>query len=548
MNCLKNRYHILLLAVFLLLAGACSDEFLDINNDPNNPSDATLELLLPAAQTSMAFNFSRDVNENTAIFSRQYYVLSESQYEHDPSEYDNDFQGIFGNALKEFQEIIDQGTEEENWGYVGVAKINKAYVYGLSVDLWGDLPYEESLQGDAYLTPSYESSAAIYDKILALLDEGIADLAKEAPEVENDLVYGGDLEAWTRAANTVKLRLLLNLRLVDPQRATTGINALIEEDSLISSNAEDFQFQFGSSINPMNQHPIYQDEYATSRDVYMSNYFMYKLITRNDPRLRFYIYRQDDGSGITFETKPCNTRKDCPYGYLGEHPNLQGAEGYIGRDHGDNSGIPGDTDLRSIFGVYPFAGKFDDDSFSAIYNADFNSENKGAGLMPFLLNSMRAFMLAEAKLTLPGIVAGNTVREYLQEGIEASMIKVVDFSQSIDESALALTDSTSTGANGTTLLDDIDAYIQARLTDFDNASSANAALNVVMTEKYFASLGNGMEVYTDVRRTGMPLDLPQAITQLQGFPLRLYIGQQELSTNPNAEQLPVTTPLFWDAN
>jgi hypothetical protein len=43
-----------LIILILLQASACGDEFLDVNVDPNNPQDAQLELVFPAAVTSTA--------------------------------------------------------------------------------------------------------------------------------------------------------------------------------------------------------------------------------------------------------------------------------------------------------------------------------------------------------------------------------------------------------------------------------------------------------------------------------------------------------------
>src|SRR5687768_7131475 len=43
-----------LILLALLQAGACGEEFLDVNVDPNNPADAPLELVFPAAATSTA--------------------------------------------------------------------------------------------------------------------------------------------------------------------------------------------------------------------------------------------------------------------------------------------------------------------------------------------------------------------------------------------------------------------------------------------------------------------------------------------------------------
>jgi hypothetical protein len=202
----------------------------------------------------------------------------------------------------------------------------------------------------------------------------------------------------------------------------------------------------------------------------MDNYFMYNLIKKNDPRLPYYIYRQDDGSSLTFETYPCNTRTDCIYGYLGDHPDFPNGEGdgYIGRDHGDPSGLPGDDEIRSTFGVYPIGGIYDNGEFQEATNEVGN----GAGIFPMLTNSMVKLLLAEAAITL-GTTGDPAV--LLEEGIRASMTKVQNFSIASDANALPMVEQ------------EVDDYVTARLEEL-NADGLNEfqRVNIVIKEKYYA--------------------------------------------------------------
>ncbi|WPP52253.1 SusD/RagB family nutrient-binding outer membrane lipoprotein [Catalinimonas niigatensis] len=529
-----KKYIIFTMTALVLVS--CGEDWLDINQDPNNPQTGTLSLILPAAQTAKAFGMTRDINKNTMVFTRQLYNLSESQYTQDPTTYSNDYDGLFGNVLKEMEEIIEQGTEQEAWNFVGIAKIMKAHTYMVMVDLWGDLPYTEALNGEETLSPEFTPAATIYDALLLLIDEGVADLAKESTlNVEGDLIYNGDLDQWETAANTLKLRMLLNLRLVDPARATSGINALIAEGNLISDNSDDYEFRFGGSLTPNNRHPLYQIEYVDGNKTYhMSNYFMYNLIKKEDPRLPFYIYRQGTDSELDFETTPCSNRSDCVYGLLSGTDLGEVAEGYIGRDHGDPSGIPGDNSIRATFGVYPIGGEYDDNSRN---DAGQGDGGQGAGVIPYLSNTMRAFMLAEAKLTLPGMTGGQSAEAYLEEGIRSSMEKVEDLGLSLDEDAEPMDEAA------------VEAYVAARLAEYAAATDA-LKLNVIIKEKYYAQFGNGMEAFTDLRRTGYPADLPASLAPAAPFPLRLPYSITELNTNSNAPSPPpvLDSPVFWDVN
>jgi hypothetical protein len=97
----------------------------------------------------------------------------------------------------------------------------------------------------------------------------------------------------------------------------------------------------------------------------------------------------------------------------------------------------------------------------------------------------------------------------------------------------------------------ITGYVNKQLAAYDAADAAGK-LSLVMTQKYIATYGNGMETYNDYRRTALPV-LRTPLSPLNTFPLRLYYSQTELSANTSlgedvssmqvAQQV---TPVFWD--
>lgn len=543
MNTMKNIYKKVILAVVaIFISTACDKDFLNVNVDPNNPSSASLELLLPGTQIAGAFWTSRTLQERASVYSRQFTNLTGSTYNVTGSDTSNDFKGLFSAVLKEIDIMIAQATKEESLGYLGIAKVMKVYFFSVVVDMFGDVPYTEALQGETITSPAYDSGRSIYDDLLVLLEEAKDDLQtaidNEEPPIASDLIYGdaaNQYDSWMRTANTIKLKLYLNLRLVDPATATSGINDLITEDLFIDSNTSNFQFEYGVDVEaPENRHPIYQREYAgaANKNFYMDNYFMYKLHSKADPRLPYYIFRQGRFDDLIFDTTPCSSRTDCAYwDLLFADPS---ADGLIGRDHGDPSGIPGDNDIRATFGVYPIGGTYDDDSGGDQTRGDGAG---GAGIMPWMTSSIRAFMLAEAVLTLG--VTGDA-KTLMSEGIQESMDAVRDFASEFVVDSLEM-DTTS-----------VNAYIASIESDYDAAIAINneVALDVVIQEKYFAVFGNGLEAYNDIRRTGYPSDLPDALAPTNPFPLRFQYPSSELSTNVNApDPAPLLSePVFWDIN
>ncbi|MFZ5970978.1 MAG: SusD/RagB family nutrient-binding outer membrane lipoprotein [Bacteroidota bacterium] len=542
----------LLKGSLVLALSSCTSDFLNINVDPNNPSTASLDFLLPAAQASAGFFWSRNIHQDASIFVQHFYALAPSQYNITGSTYGNDFNGTYNAALKDFDGIIKQGTERNFKGYVGIAKVMQGYLYMMLVDAFGDVPFSEALQGETIKSPRYDDDAEVYAGVITLLTEAKADLtaaiAANEPRLNSDLVYGTSANAatqynrWIKAANTILLRLYLNLGNVNPSQATTGINALITENNFISSNAEDFQLVYGSTQAPLTRHPLFQQEYAgVGKGFYITNYFMYHMLLKNDPRLTYYVFRQGTDAQITADAqlRPCRNKPNCVYGWLSVDPGNKGltpldpalANGYIGRDMGDDSGIPGDNQVRATFGVYPIGGSYDRGPGGGART--INSGATGAGVIPFMTNFMRAFMLAEAAITLgtPG-----DPRALMLEGIDASFAKVETFSRANDGAAPVM----ATAAK--------DAYKALVTGRYDAANTATDRLDVIISEKYFANFGNGMETYTDYRRTGMPSNLPAPIVPLGPQPRRFPLPPAELNANANAPNPPplVVDRIFWD--
>ena len=60
------------------------------------------------------------------------------------------------------------------------------------------------------------------------------------------------------------------------------------------------------------------------------------------------------------------------------------SEGYWGRDHGNDEGIPPDGFERTLAGIFPAGGAYDDSSFGGLGAGDGQG---GAGITPIVANS-----------------------------------------------------------------------------------------------------------------------------------------------------------------
>ncbi len=234
------------------------------------------------------------------------------------------------------------------------------------VDFFGDVPYSQANLGAENFNPGVDSGASIYAAAFALLDQAIANFTDggvAAPQ--NDFFYDGDASKWIKACNTLKMKLYMQTRLVD-SGALASFNAIVASGNYISSIDDDFQFRWGTNVvQPNTRHPRYSGNYNSSGGTgdYMSDDLMNYMLVNDDPRIRYYYYRQN---GVTpgadadpaLETLQCSLQ--TPPAHYAGFPFCALPNGYWGRDHGNNEGTPPDGFLKTTFGVYPAGGRFDD--------------------------------------------------------------------------------------------------------------------------------------------------------------------------------------------
>lgn len=274
-----------IVALAMLVLAGCSD-YLDINDDPNNPVSAPLSQILPYAQATTAGALglgTAGLSEITAIFSHQFVQRSNhDDYATDGNDFNitQPWDKLYTVVLTDLREIIRIGTEEEAWHYVGIAQVLRAYAFSSMVDVWGDIPYFQSNQGAANPFPAFDNGKSIYADLFLLLDEAVANLKKSSSRpISNDLIYNGNISRWIKAANTIKLNMYTKVRNTDLYNAAE-VTKLLGGD-LMTSIGDDFELFYGTSLAPENRHPVFTQEYAQGDpELYISPYF-YQLMQGN---------------------------------------------------------------------------------------------------------------------------------------------------------------------------------------------------------------------------------------------------------------------------
>ncbi len=532
---MKNIYKTILL-ILVVSAYSCELTDLDKQTDPNAvaPETAGLEFVFNNMQLQFA-NLAWEASDETMGITRMMAMTGGNNYENNdsPSNFNYVWSRLYSEILPDAALVIERADPLELYVHSGIAKVMKAYSMMTLVDLFGDIPFSEAAAGVAFQNPTRDDDAAVYDAAKALLDEALVDFAKPNKGTpSNDVIYGGVAEKWTKAANALLIRWHVTTKLAGGSGAAVASLAA----NAVADSGDDFQFNYGNNRStPDSRHPHYSTDYESDADYYQSNYFMWSLLDEKgieDPRLRYYFYRQD--CNTTDET---NFALDCPGiprppHYTGDYPWCVASElGWWGRDHGNNDGIPPDGFKRTTFGPYPAGGKFDADDCIGV-TGDGSDGLKGAGILPLMMSSFVDFMRAEAALTMS---SGENAKELLESGIRKSIGKVTSFYSA----PAAFTPSAA----------DVDNYVSLVLGKFDAADNAGK-MDVVAKEYHIALFGNGVEAYNLYRRTGYPSNMQPTRDPASGdFPRTYFYPADHVGLNSNADQRQtISDQVFWDTN
>jgi len=537
------------LALLMVLAGGTGcEKFLDVNDDPINPSAVPVSLLLPATQAAMSTSLGHSVlglSQPAAAIMQQLVNGRVGTYGLDGNSFNNQWQGLYTNMLANNEAIIQQGTATAAWTYVGIAQIQKAHVFSQMVDMWGDIPYSEALQGSQSAinpqtaNPRFDDDAQIYADLFRLIDEGIENLRRTdsggIPPGGDDLIYGGNRTKWIRLAATLKLKLYNQVRLVQDVR--TPVQTLLTQDMQNTQNmitaGDDFELRYGTSAgNPENRHPGFQGDYAGSARENNINRFFYDLMrATTDPRIPYYFFNQvTSAAALTNVDYQDGRFITTRFGSQGPQANAN------------------TSNTRTLQGLYPIGGRFDNGT--GLTGGATGLSGRGNVPQRFITFFARKFIEAELQL----MVLNNPVaaRTAFEEAVRASFAKIntiVSTTSPAEGVTPAYTAPVPTIADPA-----IQAYVTAALARFDAASGNEGKLNIIMTEKYIANYGTGTDVYTDYRRTGYPRipysDLPAypGTVQTGAFPVRFPYRVNDLLTNTNAPDQPnvTTEKIFWD--
>ncbi|MEQ8475397.1 SusD/RagB family nutrient-binding outer membrane lipoprotein [Fulvivirga sp.] len=475
MKILTKRIFAFLLIIVML--GACTEDFEEVNNDPNRPKEITPGVVLEQLQYRMltasltrARSFTHNLMQVDAPRSStngggvHRYIIT-------PGE---PLWETFYLLFNDLEDIISIAEDLEEDNYKAIALVYKAWAYSILTDLYGDIPYSEATKAiDGNFSPSFDTQKDIYIDLLNNLElaNSLFDESK-ALTFQGDLLYdanqasGGRNEGivkWKKFGNSLRLRLLLRISKRDGEvPVSEQINAILSSPTnypVFESNADEAILRFPGTFPYFN--PYFNARTLEWRDgTYFTHYFLDSLNAVEDPRREVWVRPIEENGELIY--------RGIESGYL----------------------------VTTEYNV----------GANSSYRDELKTDPKLGIMMTYA-----ELEFIKAELAIKGFATGGTAKAHYDAGITASMVQWE--------------------------ADMPNDFLQRDGVAFNESASEDAQLEQIIQQKYYAYVFVDYQAWFEKRRTGYPV-LPRGtgILPESNFPSRVPYPTYLQSLNPKGLQ------------
>lgn len=280
--------------VGMMSFSSCTKNFTDLNIDPNRIDRVTPGSLV----TPTVYGMSTYFTERSRDFTWQIMQVglpnpSPANGIHRYELNENAGNGTWNTCyqwmrnlreMREAAELYDQPV------YHAVAATLQAYIVGILTDSFGDVPFSEALMAEEGLSqPRFDTQEAIYNKLIADLEEANTIYAGEGEMAGNDMLYNNDKDSWRRFNNSLLMRLILRLSKRTEFNSYEKLQAIInnpDQYPIFSSNEE-------AALLTVTGLPPYDYAWGRRQDYVnfqaMSQFFVDMLNKLEDPRRPLFM-------------------------------------------------------------------------------------------------------------------------------------------------------------------------------------------------------------------------------------------------------------------
>ncbi|MEO8412820.1 MAG: SusD/RagB family nutrient-binding outer membrane lipoprotein [Ginsengibacter sp.] len=291
---MKKLFIITGLLFFLV---SCNKDLSHLNIDTKRSSTVPSYTLFSNGQRNLVDRLATpDVNTNIFQLITQQWTeityLDESNYDLGTRTIsDNWWRGMYKQVLVNFEasrkiipdDVLDPDIQKNELAMLDIMEV---YTWSVLVNTYGNIPYTEALD-PANLFPKYDDAQTVYTDLLNRLDADIAALNPAAGSFGNaDLIYGGDIVAWQKFANSLKLRMGMVIADSDAAKSKSIVESAAAK--VFTSNSENASFTYYAATPNVN--PVWTNAVQSGRDDYAPASTIIGIMNAiSDPRRPFFF-------------------------------------------------------------------------------------------------------------------------------------------------------------------------------------------------------------------------------------------------------------------
>ncbi|MBR9855374.1 MAG: SusD/RagB family nutrient-binding outer membrane lipoprotein [Algicola sp.] len=244
-----------IIKAFLLCAAttfvACSEDYFDVNTPSNTATVENLrmqDLIAPVIHSTLEGQRSAELSFGNYV---QNFVSTGGGAAGQTSA-SGLWSQVYLYVLPNLEVVKAKAAETGANHIDAVADILIAANIGIATDTWDNIPYSDASGGPENNFSTFDTQESIYTEIFSLLDGAIAKLngADDSGFVlgSSDLIYGGDIDKWLRAAYSLKARYQLHLV---NKGIVSAADVLATAQNGFTSNDDNFAMYYDDQrINP----------------------------------------------------------------------------------------------------------------------------------------------------------------------------------------------------------------------------------------------------------------------------------------------------------
>jgi hypothetical protein len=484
--------YIILTVSACLVTSSCTDDFENINVNPNVISDVDVRLLLTSSLVPMQTSRGGEYwNEGFTHFLSACQLVTGQSYAVATtgvnSRYNLFYRSVLPN-LVEMRRLIALKPDKERFAQISAITYIPQVMMALKVsDMNGSIPYTEANQGRdaAKYNPKYDNQESLFNIWLKELSDAITILQTQTDDQvklgNNDVFYAGDVTKWIKLANSLKLRIAARYQNQNPAKAAEIFKEVMNDATGPLSATSDQLIH----VNP-SYYPFGIDGYNI--DIYSRHFAVGTAIeflkSSDDPRLGIYY----DKNGLTGNYKDTLSKYNrvLPTWIKTDDPNIM----YQGGPADFQSNPP-----VSTYFVNPFNGGGSNRyQLISTVNRKFFAPtvDRGSGTVMDVLFSYAEVCLQIAEFVQKGYGTGintkGTAAEWYAKGIRASTKTMNDIA------VLA----------GSTSYSNIDEKIDLHLANPKVKLDGKNDLEKIYIQSLLNFYREPNEAFTLARRTGYP--------------------------------------------